>query len=269
MTTMRQVVLHVPHNARFIPDAERSAILLEEAALGQELLAMTDAHTDALFPVTAAEAGRVVCPVSRVVCDVERFPDDAEEPMAARGMGVIYTRTSTGGTLRAPPDAGTREMIMQDWYRPHHRCLAEMVERVVTSTGQCLVIDCHSFASRPLPYEPDQSPHRADICIGTDSFHTPPMLRDALANAALTLGFTVSIDQPFAGALVPLTSYRRNRQVLALMVEVNRRLYMDEATGARRPEFANVSAALGTMIDAVSQKLPVTWTHDRPSPPLT
>ena len=98
MTTMRHVVLHVPHNACFIPDDERSAILLDDAALARELLAMTDAHTDALFPLTGAEAGRVVCPVSRLVCDVERFPDDAEEPMAARGMGVVYTRTSTGGT---------------------------------------------------------------------------------------------------------------------------------------------------------------------------
>jgi N-formylglutamate amidohydrolase len=55
---------------------------------------MTDDHTDELFPITPAEAGRLIFPLSRLVCDVERFPSDAEEPMANRGMGVIYTRTS-------------------------------------------------------------------------------------------------------------------------------------------------------------------------------
>jgi N-formylglutamate deformylase len=55
--------------------------------LDTELLRMTDAYTDELFPVTQVEAGRVVIPVSRLVCDVERFPFDAQESMVARGMG--------------------------------------------------------------------------------------------------------------------------------------------------------------------------------------
>ena len=65
---------------------------------------MTDAYTDELFPMTPAEAGRLIFLLSRLVCDVERFPSDEHEPMAARGMGVAYTRTSIGGVLRAQPD---------------------------------------------------------------------------------------------------------------------------------------------------------------------
>ena len=56
MTAARQLVLHVPHHARYIPDALRRGILLGDTELELELLAMTDAHTNALFPVTAAEA---------------------------------------------------------------------------------------------------------------------------------------------------------------------------------------------------------------------
>ena len=62
---------------------------------------MTDSFTDELFPVTQVEAGRVIIPVSRLVCDVERFPLDEQEPMVARGMGVVFTRTSMGDALRA------------------------------------------------------------------------------------------------------------------------------------------------------------------------
>jgi hypothetical protein len=41
-----------------------------------------------------------VFPVSRLVVDPERFVDDATEPMAACGMGVIYTQTSQRMPLR-------------------------------------------------------------------------------------------------------------------------------------------------------------------------
>jgi N-formylglutamate amidohydrolase len=84
-------VLHLPHTSQEIPREERRAILLDEETLDRELLRMTDAWTDQLFPTTAAERARVVFPVSRLVCDVERFPDDEREPMAARGMGAVYT----------------------------------------------------------------------------------------------------------------------------------------------------------------------------------
>jgi hypothetical protein len=36
----------------------------------------------------------------------------------------------------------------------------------------------------------------------------------------------VLVDAPFAGALVPLVSFRKDRRVLSVMIEVNRRLYM-------------------------------------------
>jgi hypothetical protein len=45
---------------------ERQPILLDDAALEREMLCMTDAYTDELFPVTPFEAGRVIFPVSRL-----------------------------------------------------------------------------------------------------------------------------------------------------------------------------------------------------------
>ncbi len=42
--------------------------------------------------------------------------------------------------------------------------------------GKSLIIDCHSFPEKPFPYEEDQSLERPDICIGTDSYHSPQRL---------------------------------------------------------------------------------------------
>jgi N-formylglutamate amidohydrolase len=99
-----------------------------------------------------------------------------------------------------------------------------------------------------LPYELDQTSDRADICIGTDQFHTPSAIRDAIVAAAQTESFSVAIDTPFSGALVPLASYRKDRRVMSVMIEVKRRLYMDESTGLKKQDFERVGAAVGRLI---------------------
>jgi N-formylglutamate deformylase len=157
------VVLHIPHSSRYVPAEKRRAFRLDDAVLNTELLRMTDAHTDELFPPTPVEAGRVIVPVSRLVCDVERFPSDENELMAARGMGAIHTRTSLGEVLRAPPDATSRQALLDRWYWPHHLKLERIVNDVAARSGVCLIIDCHSFPSVALPYEVDQTAHRADF----------------------------------------------------------------------------------------------------------
>jgi N-formylglutamate amidohydrolase len=51
-------------------------------------------------------------------------------------------------------------------------------------------------------------------------------------------GFRVALDHPFNGAMVPSFFHKENRSVLALMIEVNRSLYMDEVSGERLPVLA-------------------------------
>jgi N-formylglutamate deformylase len=99
----------------------------------------------------------------------------------------------------------------------------------------------------------DQKSQRADICIGTDSFHTPPFVRDAIMTAAETEGYSIVIDAPFAGSLVPLAFYRKDRRIQSVMIEVNRRLYMDENSGLKKPDFELVCAAVGRLILTASE----------------
>ena len=248
MTKTQIAVLHIPHSSRRVPAEERQAIRLDDEALNSELLRMTDAHTDELFPLTPVEAGRVIFPVSRLICDVERFPSDEDEPMATCGMGVIYTRTSMGEVLRATPDAADRQSVLDRWYWPHHLQLERMVNHIASRSGACLIVDCHSFSSVALPHELDQAAHRADICIGTDAFHTHLLIRDAIVAAGEEEGFSVTVDAPFAGALVPLSSYRKDRRISSVMIEVNRRVYMDERSGLKTQDFRQVCAAVGRLI---------------------
>lgn len=245
-------VLHIPHSSRAIPPDERARLALSDTELEAELLRMTDAFTDELFPPTIYEAQRIVFPVSRLVCDVERFANDAEEPMSARGMGAVYTMTSTGRQLRAGPSTAEREQIMTRWYRTHHELLSAAVDHVLAREWRCLIVDCHSFSSKPLPHEPDQDPDRPDICVGTDQFHTPPDLVTTIVKAAKDLGLTAAVDRPFAGALAPAKHYRRDGRVKSVMIEVNRRLYMDERTGERIDNFEHTVQATANMLSAAA-----------------
>jgi N-formylglutamate deformylase len=242
------ILLHIPHSSPLIPPEERAQLAVDDRTLTIELLRMTDAFTDDLFAPTPFEAARVVFPISRLVCDVERFLDDAEEPMATRGMGAVYVRTTEGLPLRNHLVASERARIIDCWYRPHHQRLTQSVDALITAGKSCIIVDCHSFSSRPLPHEPDQDPDRPDICIGTDAWHTPARLKHELSAAVSAAGFSVLVDRPFAGALVPAKHYRREPKVRAIMIEINRRLYMDEQTGEPLPTFGKIRQAVSEML---------------------
>jgi len=154
----------------------------------------------------------------------------------------VYHLTSNLAPLRRSLPPTEREALMRDYYRPHHARLEQIVTTTLARHGRCLIIDCHSFPSMALPYEHRRKDElRPEICIGTDSFHTHPALAQNFVRTFQAEAFHVALDTPFAGAMVPASRYRKDPNVNAIMVEVNRSLYMDELTGARLPGFPEVA----------------------------
>lgn len=236
------VVLHVPHDSLDVPPAVRGQFVLDDAELLEELVRMTDHLTADLF-AGQSETRVVRAPVSRLVVDAERFPDDAAEPMAKRGMGAVYTVTSQLIPLRRALQPAEREALLRTYYWPHHARLEAAVTSVVEQHGRCLVLDCHSFPSVALPYErAEPLAVRPDICIGTDPFHTPHGLAQTFVHAFRHAGWTVQLNQPFSGALVPASYYRADSRVQAVMVEVNRKLYLQESNAAPLEDFKQTTA---------------------------
>jgi N-formylglutamate deformylase len=251
-TLQLAVVLHIPHSSTVIPDSARGSFLLTPPELQDEILRMTDAYTDELFRCDGAATVRY--PVSRIVVDPERFDKDADEVMSQVGMGVVYTNTSDGRPLRLAPTPSERVTLLAAYYHTHHAALTDAVTEAVRQHGRCLIIDCHSFPSFPLPYELDQRLDRPHICIGTDPFHTPVELADGAMKGFQLHGYTVALDRPFAGALVPATFYHRDAKVAALMIEVNRALYMDESTGEKSIRFDETRAAITEVLTRSAQR---------------
>ena len=86
------------------------------------------------------------------------------------------------------------------------------------------------------------------MCLGTDPFHTPAALVEALRAAMAAEWFRVAVDRPFAGSLVPLRWYGKDPRVASVMLEVRRGTYMDEATGSPLEGFDGVGARLGRAV---------------------
>ncbi len=235
-------VLHVPHDSTDVPSSVRDQFLIDDSHLAEELNRMTDRHTLALFAGPECAARVVRAPVSRLVVDVERFVDDDYEPMARRGMGCVYTVTSELEPLRRSLTEIEHKSLVRTYYLPHHAKLEAAVAASIQRYGCSLVIDCHSFPNKALPYEQVSSKApRLDICIGTDEFHTGSTIESAFVAEFTSAGFSVAVNDPFAGALVPISRYQIDRRVSAIMVEVNRRLYMNEASGERLPTFDSIA----------------------------
>lgn len=244
------IVAHIPHASTAIPAEFRRQILLDDRALARELVRMTDWHTDRLFAgVRQLGATAFVNGLSRLVVDPERFADDELEPTAKVGQGAVYTRTSDGAELRhlAPID---RQVLIDRVYVPYHAALTDLIAAALDEFGRCLILDCHSFGSVPLPSEPDQRADRPDICIGTDTFHTPHALAERFRAAFAGEGLSVEIDRPFSGCLVPMAYYGRDPRVSAVMVEVRRGLYCDEGSGEPLPAFAAVATTIERAVSA-------------------
>jgi len=197
------LLVHIPHSSTYIPPEIKNFILLEDDDLQEELLRMTDSYTGEIFSCVAELGGiSVAYNYSRLVLDPERFRDDKKENMAAKGMGVIYTKTSNGRKLREINE-NERDLLLQKLYDPYHRAITEEVQGLLNNFDGCLIIDAHSFPAIPLPYEPSQELRRPQICLGTDAYHSPEDLIEFIRNFFEEINLTTEINRPFKGCYVP------------------------------------------------------------------
>lgn len=245
------VLVHVPHAGLEIPPDVRAGLLLDDAGLAAELLAMTD-HGTAELARGLADLGAslLVNRTSRLVVDVERYPDPAEEGMEVVGMGAVYTRTSRRTPLRDEDPlriAAVRADLVARYHTPWHTALAEEVGRLLARHGCCTIIDLHSYPSRALPYELSPDTPRPEVCLGTDPTATPEALVRRAEEVLAAHGFATARDTPFRGALTP-AAHAGDPSVASLMLEVRRDVVCDEATGAPHADLPDLRGAICELV---------------------
>ena len=251
------VVVHVPHSSIYIPNEYMKDYIVSKKTLDKEILRMTDSFCDELYDPFGFEK-RVVAEISRLVCDVERFRDDKDEYNARYGHGLMYTKTSLGRLMREN-DETVRTKILEEIYDPHHKKLEEAVDTALDRYGFCLIIDGHSFNSKKI-VKFDNIFSFPDFDIGTDSFHTPSFLIEGICDEVKRKGYTSRLNSPYSGAITPLKHYGKNSNVVSIMIETNRKLYMNEKKRSKNEDFFKIRKVIHSLMYKATD---LVWEHFR------
>lgn len=219
--------------------------------LEKEITILTDWFTDEIFDLPYS---KVVTPFSRIFCDVERFENDENEVMARFGMGMCYTHTDENNVMReVTPDL--RSIIETNYYRKHHEEFERLTSEALSKYNKVVIIDCHSFPDIPMRRDLKQDVSRPDFCIGTDNFHTPNKLASSAVNFLHNQGYSVNINNPYAGSIVPLIHYQKNKSVMSLMIEINRKLYMRTENNEvfKTESFIKIKELIGNLVADIAR----------------
>ena len=223
------VILYVPHSSRIIPGEVRANIVIDDAEIESELNEMTDTKTDQLAFIAQRQSTLkpwiFMNTLSRLVIDPERFPDE-REVMNSVGMGAVYTRTSRGNLLRQEPFTGTN-ILIDTYFTPYSDAFTELVTSRLDALGRVTIIDVHSYRTLQHPNSINHDQERPEICIGTDSFHTPENLIQSAQEACTAVGRT-ELNQPYAGTYIPLKFYGVDPRVQSIMMEIRADTFVDE-----------------------------------------
>lgn len=256
-------VFNAPHAGAVYPEAFVRAARLDAVALRRS----EDAHVDALFAgVTGLGAPLMAARFPRAFLDLNREPYELDPRMfegrlppfantrsmrVAGGLGTIPRIVADGQEIyraRVPADVALARI--EALYKPYHRALRALVQRTARAFGYAVLIDCHSMPSTSLGREEAGS---VDVVLG-DRYGTSCAgpLTDRVEAALRAHGLRVARNKPYAGGFITEHYGEPALGRHALQIEINRALYMDERTLARRPDFAFLATRLIGVFAAVA-----------------
>ena len=261
------LVFASPHSGTEYPEAFVKASNLDLLMLRRS----EDSFVDELFadaPSHGAPLLRAHFP--RAFIDPNREPFELDPAMfedtlpayantqssrVAAGLGTIARVVSTGqeiyiGKLRFA-DAADR---INNYYRPYHCALADLVEATRKRFGHGVLVDCHSMPSVGGPMDPDAGRRRADFVLG-DCFgqSCDNAVTDTVERALRGLGYHVVRNKPFAGGFTTRSYGKPRDGVHALQIEINRALYMDERLIERSAGFERVREEMSAVVAALAE----------------
>jgi N-formylglutamate amidohydrolase len=221
-----------------------------------------DCFVDELFRPMAAEGVPMISArFPRAFLDVNREPYELDPELFAGplpdyansqsvrvvgGLGTIARIVADGEEIYRDklPLASGLERIEQ-LYIPFHAALAELIETTRARFGYAILIDCHSMPSASMA--PAGGP-RPDIVLG-DRFGASAdcKITRFLKELLVGLGYEVQMNRPYAGGYITENYGRPARDVHAVQIEINRGLYLDEATLRPTAGFRKLQADLKSL----------------------
>jgi N-formylglutamate amidohydrolase len=173
----------------------------------------------------------------------------------AGGLGTIPRVVGDGQDIYreriAVDDALAR---IETLYKPYHRALRRLINKVHQMFGTVVVVDCHSMPSVGVSRD---EPRRPDVVIG-DRYGTScaPLLPDRVEETLSGLGYSLGRNKPYAGGFITEHYGNPASGLHAVQLELNRAIYMDERRRERGPRFEQVAADFAILADVLATTIP-------------
>ena len=269
------VVFCSPHSGRVYPQT-----FLDQSNLSPDALRKSeDYFVDCLFEPAAKALGAPLLKACfpRAFLDVNREPYELDAclfdeplpefanphtPRVAGGLGTIARIVADGENIYRDKltldDAMARVEVL---YKPFHGALRDLLDTRLANFGTCVLIDCHSMPSASMLTSGNTRP---DIVLG-DRFGAscdgtlPALITSYMEN----LGYSVQANRPYAGGFITEHYGRPANGCHAIQIEINRGLYVNEATFEPTLGYRRLARDLKEVAIKLAKDLPLISGHGR------
>ena len=252
-----------PHSGRDYPAAFLAAIALDP----QEIRSSEDAFVDLLFgsapmmgaPLLAARAPRAYIDLNRA-CDeldpavIADIANAAHNPRISSGLGVIPRVVANGRVIhRRKINLTEAEARMAKVWHPYHAALCNLIEESHAAFGEAIVIDCHSMPHEAIEAHTRPGFARPEVVLG-DRYGAAAgrEVVERIEAAFVTAGLRIGRNAPFSGAYIAQAYGRPAQHCHVVQIEIDRALYMDEATILPNADFAAFQALMTGVVAAIT-----------------
>ncbi len=240
-------LIHLPHCGTKIPKEYIKDYFLDKDDLENNVYQYADLFTDELFGKLYENFGGVKNEFSRLFFDPERFGDDKFEHMHADfGLGWFY---ESAILEKKPLRSLDNKDKIRKYFDDHHKLLNKLTQDKLDKYGKCTVIDCHSFSDVRYWFHKDFE--LPDICVGFEDKHVDNDLLDIIK--AEFSGLTVGINEPYVGSLVPTNYWGEDFRVKSVMIEINKKLYLEKDNITKNADFGNIKQRLENIYSALQK----------------
>ena len=257
------VVFASPHSGRAYPPAFVRASVLD----GHSLRSSEDAFVDQLFsdaprhgaPLLLAGAPRAYVDLNRSATELDPALIDgvrklAHNPRIAAGLGVVPRVVAGGRAIyRGKIPLAVAEARIAAYWAPYHAQLRQLLDQSLAQFGQAILIDCHSMPREALDGIAHVGMQRPDVVLG-DRFGASAGAEvvDIVESALVSAGLRVARNAPFAGAYIAQAYGRPARGQHVVQIEIDRSLYMDEASIRPNAGFAQLQTMLAQVVAEIA-----------------
>jgi len=255
-----------PHSGRDYPPSFVAASKLDALMIRRS----EDSYVDELFAEAPAHGWPLLSAnFPRAYVDANREPFELDPEMfvsklpsfvntrslrVAGGLGTIARVVADGQEIyRHKLSFEEVERRIRELYEPYHDELRKLVADAHHKFGCAALIDCHSMPSVGGPMDQDAGLTRADVVLGDrHGSSCAGELTSFVEEAFRDLGYSVARNAPYAGGFTTERYGKPLHGIHALQIELNRALYMDEATLEKKPGFQDLQADLANLTERLA-----------------